>query len=166
MRLKRCTATAAPQEDDSLAQQRRDVLRDAIVDIQGSVRANDSKCSAALVVHGLLFAGVLTITREVGPVYETASFWQRGAIIFLLAAGLVSFLISVWELSRAASPYEPTELSTKIAGRHEQIFFPSVELLVRERKGCADEFGVYTAKIKNLSSAQIEEDYAAEEVGS
>lgn len=160
VRLKRPTGTG--QDESGLAQQRRDLLRDAIVDIQGSVRANDAKCSAALVVHGLLFAGVLTITRELGPVFETAGFVERGAIILTLGAALFCFMTSVWKLARAASPYEPTKLARKIADRHDQVFFPSLETLRPKRFGCGDEFDVYNGKINKLTSARIERDYAAE----
>jgi hypothetical protein len=150
-------------QDDVLAKQRRDLLRDAILDIQGSIRANDAKSSAALVVHGLLFAGVLTVTREVKNVYVASGGWQRGLMVGLLGLALIAFLLSVWELSRAVSPYHPGELRRRIANHHPGVFFPLMRSLREEaeREG-SNELLVFGRLLQGVNEEAIQADYAAE----
>jgi len=142
---------------------RRDLLRDAIADIQGSIHGNDTKSSAALVVHGLLFAGTITLTREVVPVFETAETWQRWMIGIVLGLALVAFLLSVAALLYAVSPYHPTKLRSRIASGHQQVFFPRLdELEQKSRAKGTNELAVYKSMIKRLGPADVEADYAAE----
>ncbi len=150
-------------ERGALRDHRRELLRDGINDIQGSIRANDGKSSAALVVHGLLFAGVLSVTREVGPVYETAEGWQQVAVVALLSLALVAFVVSVVQLTRAVSPYEPDELGVRLSPHHPRVFFPSLEDL-RQRARCdgTNELLKYLREVRAMSEANIDEDYAAE----
>jgi hypothetical protein len=83
---------------------RRELLAGAISDIQGSLHANVSKASAALIVHGLLFIGVLTITGQLGPIYEQASPKEQDWGLLLLGVSLLFFLISVSGLLLAVVP--------------------------------------------------------------
>lgn len=103
---------------------RRDLLSAAVVDISGSVKANDQKASAALIVHGLLFAGVVTIVSRLGPVYEHAKTWQRITGTVPLAIALGAFLISIWYLLRALRPYHDEELDQKLKSKYKRVFFP------------------------------------------
>lgn len=153
----------ARRENADLRTLRRDLLRDAIADIQGSIRANDTKSSAALIVHGLLFAGTLALTREVVPVFETAEAWQRWTIAIVLAIALASFLCSVGALLLAVSPYHPTKLRHRIASGHQQAFFPLLyDLRKKSTAEGTNELVVYKALIKRLDAADVEADYAAE----
>jgi hypothetical protein len=103
----------------------------AISDIQGSVRANDSKAQAALVVHGLLFAGVVSAVTKVGPhLYEqSATGWRVAAWVTLGAAG-VAFFISVMYLVTALVP-RAAGARTEYAKDNQswkppEVFFPPI----------------------------------------
>lgn len=151
--------------DEALPKQRRDLLRDAINDIQGSIRANDAKSSAALVVHGLLFAGVLAITRDVKPVYRTALFWQQFVILALLGLALIAFLVSVLWLTQSMIPYHPAAMVKRFHNLHPRLFFPLIRSLQEEAKckgGDANELTVYREKLAQVTAEDLEADYSAE----
>ncbi len=50
----------------------RELLFKGIEDLQGSIHASDAKCSAALITHGLLFAGVVTVAANAARIYPDA----------------------------------------------------------------------------------------------
>lgn len=102
------------------------MLFEAIKDRQGTIHANDAKCSAALIVHGLLFAGLVTVTAKAAPVYPDADGALRIVAIALAAIAGASFLVSVVALLKAVMPYEPKPLAEAISARHcpPGIFFP------------------------------------------
>src|SRR4051794_7709162 len=92
-------ARYSPQmHEDTIKQERRELLLHAIDDIQGSIHANDTKSSAGLVVHGLLATGVVALLSRLGGIYgrgtDSAQFVIRGA----LAVALVLFVLSVLSL--------------------------------------------------------------------
>jgi hypothetical protein len=148
---------------DGLIAVRRELLRDAIADIQGSIRANDGKSSAALLVHGLLFAGIVTVTAEIVAVYVEAAAWQQVVMLVALGSGLIAFVVSVWYLTRAVTPYHPSELRRRIERRHPKLFFPLLHDLREEsERECTDELTVYMEKLQVADSRDIEADYGAE----
>lgn len=160
MNLARTREAAVP---NTLLTVRRELLRDAIADIQGSIRANDGKSSAALLVHGLLFAGIVTITAEIVAVYVEAATWQRVVMLGLLGVGLIAFVVSVWYLTRAVTPYHPSELRRRIGPGHPQLFFPLLHDLREEgERRHTDELTVYTEKLQAAGPEDIEADYGAE----
>lgn len=83
---------------------RREFLLAAIQDTQGSIHANDAKSSGGLIVHGLLFTGLVGITANIGGVYADAADCARGvgAALLLLTAGC--FLMSVWQMIAGLRP--------------------------------------------------------------
>jgi hypothetical protein len=117
---------------------RRALLLASITDIQGSIKANDAKTSAALVVHGLLFTGVLTVAKEVGPVYEAASRGARSLVIAFVALALTMFLVSVFSLMLAAVPYRPKRVAHDISHEYLGVFFPQQDALRKRGSGESD----------------------------
>lgn len=95
-----------PTEDTS-TRTRRQLLLAAIGDIQGSIHANDSKSAAVLIVHGLLFTGVMTVTSRLGPLFRHASVFVRVAISVELGFAVIFFLTSVLALLWAVVPHRP-----------------------------------------------------------
>ncbi len=118
---------------------RREVLAGAISDIQGSLHANDSKASAALIVHGLLFTGVLTVTGQLGPIYEQASPKEQDWGLLLLGVSLLFFLISVSGLLLAVvPPFEPSARSNarlRKKRRTLDVLFPDLGRLKGDVRG-------------------------------
>ncbi len=109
----------------------RELLFKGVEDLQGSIHANDSKCSAALITHGLLFAGVVTVTANAARIYPDA----HGAlpILALVFAGLAAcaFVVSIACLLLAVMPYQPSAVAQAIVDGYgpPQLFFPPVSAL-------------------------------------
>lgn len=158
---------ANPPRDSSstaggLPDSARELMRHAIDDLQGSIRANDAKASAALVVHGLLFAGVLTITREIDSVYRDTGCPGRAAIVALLVLALAGFVLSVVFLLRAVSPYRPKDLANQIAGEHPRVFFPDFPTLTQDG-GAGGELEALRRRTDALKdTGQLDAEYRAE----
>jgi len=131
----------------------------SIADLQGSIKADDSKASAALIVHGLLFTGVLTILTKTGSVYRHATTPERAVALGLLAAALAFFLLSVRALTRALSPYRPVATEGELAGRYPKVFFP----LLDELRAEGQLFSVFRGRVDQLAEPErVYDDLAAE----
>jgi hypothetical protein len=104
----------------------RELLLAALGDIGGAVGANDQKAAAALVVHGLLFAGVTSVVTKLGSIYvRAASTEQRvGMALLLVAFGV--FLGSVAALLLAVSPYRPLAVHQDLEHEYQGVFFPDL----------------------------------------
>lgn len=100
------------------------MLYAAIGDIGAAVRANDAKTSAALVLHGLVFAGITTLVTRLGNTYQHASSLVQALGIGFLGVALGCFLRSVWCLISAARPYRPKGLEERIHQGYHHVFFP------------------------------------------
>ena len=120
-------------DDTDLVAAKRQLLLAAVADIGRSVKANDQKASAALVVHGLLFAGILTIVSKLGSTYRDATTWQQDIGLALLGVALAAFLISVGYLLMSLRPYRPTDLEKKMECRYKRVFFPREDDLNLDR---------------------------------
>ena len=102
------------------------LLLAGIEDAQGTIHANDAKCSAALITHGLLFAGVVTVTANAAKIYPQT----HGAlpVIALALGGLAAaaFLVSIVALLFSVMPYRPKTLLRVIKEKRDQprLFFP------------------------------------------
>jgi hypothetical protein len=116
-------------DQTSSTHSQRSLLYAAIADIGSSVRANDAKASAALVVHGLMLAGITTLVSQVGDVYNMASSAERIVGVSFLGLAFAAFLISVMYLLAAVSPYRPTKLEGRIRGHYKEVFFPTADIL-------------------------------------
>jgi hypothetical protein len=108
----------------------RDLLLAAIVDVGRSVSTNDQKASAALIVHGLLFAGVTAVIDKLGSIYGKASGVERVLGCVLLIAALLLFVLSVVALLLAVLPYRPKALYADLRHSSRQVFFPIFSDLV------------------------------------
>ncbi len=100
------------------------LLYAAIDDIGEAVRGNDAKAYAALVLHGLILAGIAALITSLGSVYQQATLMERGYGVEALAATLLCFLTSSWHLIDAVSPYRPVRLERRIGSRYARVFFP------------------------------------------
>jgi hypothetical protein len=131
------------------------LLGSALADIQGSVRANDSKANTALVVHGLLFAGTTTVITRLGPIYPQASDFERWLGRGLLAVAILSFLTSVSFLLRANSPRIEPALLEALKPRHQRVFFP--DLAGRSKRNAVpaeQRFDELSARTRGLATSQ------------
>jgi hypothetical protein len=111
-------------------QLKREFLTAAITDLEGTIHANDTKCSAALVTHGLVFAGLVTVSAAAAHLYPQADHTLRALALGLGGAGLVAFLVSIICLLLAVMPYRPKKLDELIDGRTPKppgAFFPKVK---------------------------------------
>lgn len=105
----------------------RQVLLKGIEDLEGTIHANDAKCSAALITHGLLFAGLVTVTANAADVYPGPHGVLPILVIALASMTLLAFAVSIVSLLLAVMPYQPEALATVIKERHHPpgLFFPT-----------------------------------------
>jgi hypothetical protein len=143
---------------------RRELQLASIPDIQGSIQANDTKSSAALVVHGLLFAGVVTIVGNSGGVYADATLGAKITGGLLLLGAAVAFGRSVLKLIEAARPHDPESTRDVLAGKHAEAFFPPAH--PKERPPAGERgFEEQLERLAKLETdTDFEEEYAAEQV--
>jgi len=115
---------SSERERAETTETRERVLLAAIADLQDSIRANDTKCSAALVVHGLLFAGTVGVAEKLAPVFVKALPWQRIVMLLLVVGAAACFLVSVYFLLSALRPYRPHEALDVVDAERPGLFFP------------------------------------------
>lgn len=143
---------------------RRELQLASIPDIQGSIQANDSKSSAALVVHGLLFAGLLSVLGNSGEVWDDARDWVRLAGILLLVAVAACFVRSVFRLIAAVEPSDPESTRKAIGPRYTSAFFPPADPDKTPPAGRLG-FDVQLWRLSRLNTDDdFEREYAAEQV--
>ncbi|HEX2086595.1 MAG TPA: hypothetical protein VHF89_13005 [Solirubrobacteraceae bacterium] len=147
---------------------RGDAIRElqlaSLPDIQGSIQANDTKSSAALVVHGLLFAGVVSIVAQIGDVFDQATLVARigGGVLLLFAA--LAFGVSVLQLIKAARPHDPRSTREAIGGRSKGAFFPPADPRRRPPDG-PQALDKQLARLARLQTqADFEREYAGEQI--
>jgi hypothetical protein len=121
-----------------------DLLVASIQDVQSSIGANDNKASAALIVHGLVFTGLIQLLVSLGGVYRSASDAQRVIALIFLFLVLITFLISIYFIMRALLPYHPEKLEGKLGDRFQGLFFPLRFLDDR------DPYASYAARLSEL----------------
>jgi hypothetical protein len=127
----------------------------SIPDIQGSIHADDSKASVGLVVHGLLFAGLVSVVSNLGDLYADVEESARIAGWVLLGAASVAFVLSILALINAARPHSPDHgLATDGA------FFPRTESPPRGwwRAVGRNAFGAFRLRGEDPSAAKRRED--------
>ncbi len=107
------------------------LLFKGIEDLEGSIHAGDSKCSAALITHGLLFAGVVTVAVNAAKLYPDAHGLLPVLALVFTGLAACAFVISITCLLFAVMPYHPRALAREIEDRHRllQLFFPPVSQL-------------------------------------
>jgi hypothetical protein len=109
------------------------------------------------VVHGLLFAGTVTVVTKLGPAYHAASSCQRTSAIVLLAISLLAFIVSVAYLLWAMSPYRPTGVEEKVRDKYKRVFFP-----LRSDLKLAAPFEPWRERITELQPKDILDELTAE----
>ncbi|MHB8243099.1 MAG: hypothetical protein ACYDHN_14060 [Solirubrobacteraceae bacterium] len=107
----------------SEVEQNANFMLAAITDTEGTIRATDTKASIALVLHGLVFGGLLGVTERIGASYEVAGCGVQIAVVVLLASALVSSLASVLCLLMCVAP-TPRSAVPGIPTSTRGLFFP------------------------------------------
>jgi hypothetical protein len=110
----------------------RDLVRQAITDIQGSIEANDQKSAAGLVAQALLATAVVTLVVHLGSTYQDGTAFCKWLIKIALGGTLVCGVTSISCLIVAVSPYEPA------LNRRNDLYFPDLQRLEAE----ATELGI------------------------
>jgi hypothetical protein len=154
----RASSSAAPEVPRRPAlESHNELLRAAIEDIGDSVRANDAKASAALVLHGLVFAGITTLLTQLGGAYRDATGFEQVVGIGMLGVTFAAFLASALCLIDAVSPYRPTRLDERLEARYRHVFFPPATLL-----GAADPHGEMSRLLDEMGEAEVRDELVAE----
>jgi hypothetical protein len=86
------------------AQHNLEFLLAAVGDTEGTIRATDTKASIALVLHGLVFSGLIGATERIGILYATAPSGLQIAVVVLLSVVVASSLSSVLCLLLCVAP--------------------------------------------------------------
>jgi hypothetical protein len=132
------------------------LLYAAIDDLGESVRGNDAKAWAALVIHGLILTAITTLITHVGGIYEKASLVERVLGVVSLAAVLICFLVSAWLLIRAITPYRPETLDDRIRRHYRGVFFPT------DIYGAFDPHACMTQRLNEMGELQVRDELVAE----
>lgn len=99
----------------------------AINDTEGTIRATDTKASIALVIHGLLFGALITVTMGLGGAYNSSIGCFQEIVVALLIATGFGLLVSVGHLLLCVAPTPRSAIPT---GDPVGVsyFFPPVEV--------------------------------------
>jgi hypothetical protein len=140
----------------------RELLRHAIADVQGSIHANDSKSSAGLVVQGLLATAVVTLSAQLGSVYDEATTGAQTLIKIALIATLVLGGLSIACLILAVVPHQPRRSLVKgNFAKRRSVYFPDVKSMEKEKT--SNEISQLKERFKNLSTEDdVDDEYLAE----
>ena len=94
------------------------MLLAALGDTEGTIHGSDTKASIALVIHGLILSGVLSLTGGLGSDFSGA---YRALVVVVIAMIVIVFVTSVFQLLRSVMP-TPARLFSGIEGGH-GVFF-------------------------------------------
>lgn len=140
----------------------QETLLASIHDVQTAISANDSKASAALIVHGLLVTGVLTLLVHLGSIYKAASNVERFWALLFLFGALASFLASIGFLLAALLPYRPRALDHHMRTHHKdkylEVFFP-LRFLQEP-----DAYAALLRRVRKLEHGDVAAELAAERI--
>jgi hypothetical protein len=133
----------------------RDLVRQAITDIQGSIEANDEKSAAGLVAQALLATAMVTLVVNLGSTYQDGTDFCQWLINIALGGALLCGVISISCLIVAVSPFEPT------LNRRNDLYFPDFQRLSREaREHGTRTFDGLKSKFLSLDSPRaIDDEY-------
>lgn len=152
---------------------RSQFLYASISDIQGSIRANDTKASAVLVLQGVLFSGTLALTASAGSLLSHASQMARDSLAITAGFALAFFLASVLCLLWAIVPYQPNKKlvsrmkAAKLKtprGKAPRVFFPDLQELRAADSGGGNELVGLLDSLRGLDPTQVETELAYEVV--
>lgn len=120
-------------------QRNNEFLLAAISDTEGTIRSTDTKTSIALELHGLLFSGLIGVTKDVSKSYDTASWDLRAAALILLGIVAITFLLSVVHLLICIAPSPRSAIPDISPLRTGNFFIPMrAQGLFSPRVGTAD----------------------------
>lgn len=137
---------------------RRTMLLAAIADTEGTIHASDTKASIALVIHGLILSGVLSLAGSLGADFEG---FYRALVIVLLAAIVVVFVTSVFQLLRSVTP-TPARVFSGIEGGHNVFFVEArADPITGNIRGVPSVSDVHRALVC-LDEGELEEDLVVE----
>jgi hypothetical protein len=127
---------------DESADSRRQFLYQAITNAQTVIGSVENRVPMALVLHGLIFAGLVSIASDLGAPWHHV--WWRWALAVELLLALIAFMISIWAFIVCVSPpggrLGPQEIpgvdyGAPVPGLPPgELFFLSPELKIRRRK--------------------------------
>lgn len=132
------------------------LLYAAIDDIGEAVRGNDAKAYAALVLHGLILAGLTTLVTRLGAVYQHAEPIEKVLGLLLLSATFACFLISAWALIDAVRPYWPKDIEKDLKRFYNHVFFPS------DVYGACSPHGAMSKRLNDMSELNVRDELVAE----
>ncbi len=132
------------------------LLYAAIDDIGEAVRGNDAKAYAALILHGLILAGLTALVTALGPVYRQATSAEQILGVLFLGATFICFLLSAWALIDAVSPYRPKELEEQLKGHYDHVFFP-IDVYAAD-----SPHGAMTERLESMNEFKVRDELVAE----
>jgi hypothetical protein len=132
------------------------LLYAAIDDIGESVRGNDAKAYAALVLHGLILTAITTLVTHLGGIYQRSTCVEQVLGLSSLAVVLACFLVSAWLLIDAITPYRPEKLEERIKRHYEHVFFPTDIFQAFDPHACM------TKRLSGMDPLKVRDELVAE----
>ena len=147
-------------DDEELARLRRDTLTTAFTDAEGTIRATDTKASIALILHGLLFGGLVSVTKDLGRSYsgQDAVFKVAAAALLILTA--FAFLCSVIQLLRCVVP-APSWVVPRMTNLRRGVFYITDQRVAWNRWAMPD-VDELRSRLLTLDAAGIEDELLGE----
>jgi Family of unknown function (DUF5706) len=133
------------------AERNADFMLASVVDTEGTIRATDTKASIALVLHGLLFSGLISVTERIGPTYDAASAGFHIPIVALLGIALCSALASVVCLLLCVAP-APLSALPELPKSARGLFFVNVRAKGRINPGVGSVDSAYFNDVKAMNA--------------
>lgn len=147
-------------DDEELARLRRETLATAFVDAEGTVRATDTKASIALILHGLLFGGLVSVTKDLGASYSKHETLFKISAATLLLLTTFAFLCSVVQLLRCVAP-APSWVVPRMKSLRNGVFYITDERVSWNRWEMPDVDEI-RARLLALDAADIENELLGE----
>jgi hypothetical protein len=133
------------------AERNADFMLASVVDTEGTIRATDTKASIALVLHGLLFSGLISVTERIGPTYDAAGASFHIAILSLLIIALCGALGSVVCLLLCVAP-APGSALPELPKSARGLFFVNVQAKGRINPGVSSVDSAYFNDVKAMNA--------------
>jgi len=133
------------------AERNADFMLASVVDTEGTIRATDTKASIALVLHGLLFSGLISVTERIGPTYDAASPGFHILIVALLGVALCSAVASVVCLLLCVAP-APLSALPDLPKSARGLFFVNVQAKGRINPGVGFVDSAYFNDVKAMDA--------------
>jgi hypothetical protein len=148
--------------DPELYALRRELLNSAIGDVQGSIHGNDDKCAGALIVHGLLFAGTVSVASRLEPLWGSSGSITKALVVLTLGIAAPMMMISIGGLLLALMPAAPMVGLKEMVDAQDPpgVFFPVLAKL--DARG-GDRLTPYLEDLERVDGpASVEKELAFE----